>query len=284
MKKNYIVMVVSLLFTGCTTLDSLFGNTASKNTASEQAVLENKSEEDNTIVNAAKGENDEQKAENPMPNDSPERSLDDIFSSTVSSDWDLEKIDTARQVDYLTEEEKNVILELNMVRTNPAAYAREYLLPRRDNYSGKLYKEAGKIDLLTREGRSALDECIRVLERAKSLPPLQPSRTLSASSKDHVNDTGPKGRTGHNGTDGSSMKSRIERHGRWDIMIGENISYGYSDASGIIIQLIVDDGVSSRGHRKNVLSKKFAYVGTAIGRHKRYNYMCVMDFAGDVSN
>ncbi|MBN1649565.1 MAG: CAP domain-containing protein [Spirochaetales bacterium] len=197
--------------------------------------------------------------------------------------WDLSAIDTARNVPYLSKIEKDVILEVNKLRTNPAAYADQYLVPRRDNYSGRLYREAGKTDLRTNEGVAALNECIRALKAAKPLPPLLPSKALSAASADHVKDTGPKGRTGHTGTDGSSMRKRIERHGRWDVLIGENISYGYGDARNIVIQLVVDDGVSSRGHRRNLLGTKFRFIGTSVGNHRQFGSMCVMDFAGDIS-
>lgn len=52
------------------------------------------------------------------------------------------------------------------------------------------------------------------------------SKGLECAARDHVKDTGPKGVTGHTGTDGSSMSDRIERYGEWDVTVGENISYG----------------------------------------------------------
>lgn len=60
---------------------------------------------------------------------------------------------------------------------------------------------------------------------------------------------------------------------------GENISYGVNTARGIVIQLLVDDGVSSLGHRKNMLSTTFDSAGVAYGEHKYYRCMCVIDFA-----
>jgi uncharacterized protein YkwD len=45
------------------------------------------------------------------------------------------------------------------------------------------------------------------------------------------------------------------------------------------LQLLVDDGVSDRGHRRNLLDPRWHYVGVACGSHYRYQTMCVLDFA-----
>ena len=66
---------------------------------------------------------------------------------------------------------------------------------------------------------------------------------------------------GHNGTDGSSMSDRIERYGQWEGTIGENIDYG-GDKEGkdVLLNLMVDDGVSTRGHRNNIFNPEFKMV------------------------
>jgi uncharacterized protein YkwD len=132
----------------------------------------------------------------------------------------------------------------------------------------------------TREGVAALDECIRELENARPLPRLSPNRGLSLAARDHVQDQGPIGNIGHSGSDGSSPTSRIERYGQWELTAGENISYGYADARKIVAALLIDDGVPSRGHRKNLLNGSFRVVGIGMGPHRVYRDMCVMDFAG----
>jgi hypothetical protein len=43
---------------------------------------------------------------------------------------------------------------------------------------------------------------------------------------------------------------------------------------------MVDDGVASRGHRKNLFNEGFKVIGIAIGEHKNYRYMTCNDFAG----
>ncbi len=53
---------------------------------------------------------------------------------------------------------------------------------------------------------------------------------------------------------------------------------------GIVLQLLTDDGVPSRGHRTNIMKSDFHVVGCATGPHKGYGMMCVMDFAGGFSD
>ncbi|MBE7411121.1 MAG: CAP domain-containing protein [Leptospiraceae bacterium] len=179
----------------------------------------------------------------------------------------------------LTPLEKEVLDEINLLRQNPPKYS-EILVEYKKYFDGKLIRVPGKIAIRTNEGISAVDEAIRELKKAESLETLQYSKGLSLASKSHVNDTGPKGSVGHTGTDGSTPSSRMNRFGKWDLLSAENISYGYNVARDVLIQLIVDDGVPSRGHRLNLLKKGIHYAGVGCGDHKMYKSMCVMNFAG----
>jgi uncharacterized protein YkwD len=76
------------------------------------------------------------------------------------------------------------------------------------------------------------------------------------------------------------MGARLNRYGRWRISSGENINYGNANAKKIVTTLLIDDGVPSRGHRRNILNDTFRYVGVAFGEHRVYRHMCVIDFAG----
>ena len=175
--------------------------------------------------------------------------------------------------------EKEVVAELNLARTQPKAYAR-IIADFSKYFKGKDLYIPGEITLMTNEGISAANEAIKYLNSQSPLPPLTISKGLWLASKDMVRMQEKTNQIGHKGTDGSSPTTRISRHGDWDISAAENIDYGNSNARRIVISLIVDDGVSSRGHRKNIFTKEFRMVGVACGGHQTYHYMCVMDFAG----
>lgn len=204
------------------------------------------------------------------------------LSAQEASGWDLAVLDTARNVEYLSDIEKDIILELNKARTNPQLFAEQYVVPMKARFDGRRYQRPGQIDVMTNEGVNAVNECIRALSTYDPVSVMQSSEILSLAAADHVEDQGPRGATGHTGSDGSTFRTRVERHGRWDIYIGENITYGPAEANEIVTQLLVDDGVRSRGHRENIMNSKFLFVGTAVGPHAKYEIICVMDFAGDV--
>lgn len=207
--------------------------------------------------------------------------LINYFTFIQDDGWDIKKLDTARDVNYLTDIEKDVILEMNKVRSDPVKYAEMYVLEIKELYDGKLLKYPGEIAILTDEGLSAVNECYRVLKRQKPVSLLYPSKGMSQAAMDHVKDQSKSGKLDHSGSDRSTPFDRMNRHGEWIYTAAENIDYGNNIARRIILSLLIDDGVASRGHRNNILNDKFGKTGVAIGNHPKYEHMCVITYAAD---
>lgn len=182
---------------------------------------------------------------------------------------------------YLSAEEAAVLNEINLLRTQPQKYV-TFLETVRGQYKGMLWNRPGGA-VMTREGVAAVDEAIQALREQAPLGPLEPSLGLTLAARDHVQDQSASGRTGHDGSDGSQPTDRMNRYGGGS-RTGENISYGLSAARDIIVQLLVDDGWPSRGHRLNLLQPAYEQAGLCLGGHRRYGAMCVMDLGAGYSD
>jgi len=177
--------------------------------------------------------------------------------------------------------ESGVLQALNRLRQDPAAWSNSLSAERR-YFRGRLFSPPGEIPLQTQEGRSAVEEAIAALRSVRTpLEPLLPAAGLARAARLHVQDTGPRGLLGHEGSNGSNFNQRISRFGEWSGGISECISYGDGSGADIISQLVIDDGVPERGHRKTLLDPRWRVVGIACGPHTGYHNMCVLDFASE---
>lgn len=147
-------------------------------------------------------------------------------------------------------------------------------------FKNKYFKVPGtNINIITHEGADAVREAIDFLKKQKPVLELHESRGLYMAAKDHVRDIGQNGLASHEGTDGSRMCDRIEKYGEWQISIAENIGFDDSSPRDIVLNMLIDDGNNSRGHRKNIFSQDFRSFGVAVGAHKDYKHVTVINFA-----
>lgn len=173
-----------------------------------------------------------------------------------------------------------VLQETNRLRSNPIAYSQE-LASLRPYYQNTLYQPPGQIPLQTQEGWPAVAEAVTALQPQAPLPLLTRVPAMDRATGDHVADQSRTGAVGHQGQDGSAPRDRLERYGRWDVMMAENISYGPNTGLEVVRQLVIDDGVPNRGHRVNLLNPDLHRIGITCGPHPVYRVMCVMIYAGD---
>lgn len=129
----------------------------------------------------------------------------------------------------MTEREQQVLDEINLVRTNPKSY-----IPYIDVYLDSMDSDVSE--------RSAANELKNELNKMVALSPLVFSKDLYKSCKSH-------------GTYVSKTKKFVHSKGNY----AENIQYGHSDVRNAIIDLLIDDGVPSRGHRKNILNSRYKH-------------------------
>lgn len=174
--------------------------------------------------------------------------------------------------------ERAVVQEMSDARVSPRAYAR-HLRELRDAFEGTLWRRPGRVPLRTEEGVAALDEAIAFLEAARPVGPLRFNEGLALAARRHAQDLGPRGALDHLGADGSRLSDRLNRLGTWHGLIAENISTGEPEARQVVIQLLVDDGVPGRGHRRNLFNPDLHQAGAGSAPHRDYRVVTVIDYA-----
>lgn len=178
------------------------------------------------------------------------------------------------------QQERAVIAEMNRCRTNPSNYAETTLRKHLERFVDEdTYQKSDGSLIMTNEGRARVLEAIDELKKMQPVGTLTYNEELTKAARFHCEDTGPTGLTGHNSSDGTRMGIRVRRYMKEKVALAENISYGSSKAEDIVLQLVIDDGVPSRGHLKNIMNSSYHRAGVAIGLHKQYGYMCTIDFS-----
>ena len=86
----------------------------------------------------------------------------------------------------------------------------------------------------------------------------------------------------HEGSNGVTVKERILSQGKILNCYGENLAFHCETAEDILSQLVIDDGVKERGHRENIFNRDFKVVGCYCGPHRDFEYMCCLDFCGQL--
>lgn len=200
--------------------------------------------------------------------------------STPVMQQGLTRLPAPRTTESFAVLERGVLDEVNRLRSDPQDYAAGL---ERDlqYYHGNLFRRPGDESALeTREGTAAVREAIRVLRQTKSMGTLRPSSGMTLGARDHVKDQASRGLMNHKGTDGSMAWDRVSRYGDWKTKISENMTFGPSTAHDVVAALVIDDGITDRGHRKNILDPDVKVVGISCGPHKALRVMCDMVEAG----
>lgn len=126
-----------------------------------------------------------------------------------------------------------------------------------------------------------VEETIAYLNGHETCPKVEADMFLELSSLDHCQDLVQSNLANHEGSRGHSLRDRVEIHAGWSGLLGENLAFlnenyenffhqSFHDSESkseeyylarnrlarhMIIELLIDDGVPSRGHRLNIMKK-----------------------------
>lgn len=168
------------------------------------------------------------------------------------------KCNTASEISYLTAKEKELVWVINMARLDPRLFLSSVV---------NVYPErSGQRRLVNvSEYKSLQAELVRL--DAPGI--LQPDSLCYASALCHAQESGARGYVGHD-----RFSKTCEQNEHYN---GECCDYGYTEAVDIIMHLLIDENVSSLGHRR-ILLGNYQKIGVSIQPHTRYQYTTVLDF------
>lgn len=157
---------------------------------------------------------------------------------------------TRTDANFMTVEERTMVDEINLIRGNPAGYipfVEAYIADQRKN--GEMGNSI-----------STANELIAQLRKTPKLSTLQPSECVYNAARKHGKEQVRRGDTDHQGSDGSWPWDRVLRECPGYEDGNENLVGGPDDIRRAVMLLLVDDGISNRGHRTTLLEPKWKYV------------------------
>jgi uncharacterized protein YkwD len=200
--------------------------------------------------------------------------------SPVASSNDKSSVNTG----FLSPAENDLLAEINLARTQPQQYA-AYVEEFKKYYQGmRLLLPGRQRAISTFEGVAAVDDAIAFLRAAQPITPLEAAEPAFLAAKDHALDLIKNGITGHIGSDGTKPNDRVDRYGHWLGSIGEAIVYKTDDtARNNVIGLIIDDGNTARGHRKDLFNPDYHFAGLSISEPGAAGRICVIAYVSGFS-
>lgn len=181
------------------------------------------------------------------------------FTGGTTQTWTAEELaaaNTAKGVTYLDTAEQAIVMYCNLARLYPAKFSTLEV----SGYTGTAEQPGQYANSANR--RSLMQQ----LATMKPVGALQPDSLLTEMANCFQLELAESGNTGHD------RKKCTEDYS------AENCSFGKYRAKDIVLQLLIDEGVASLGHRRNILNGEYTKLGVAFGEHKKYGKCTVMDF------
>ena len=167
--------------------------------------------------------------------------------------------------------EKDLIYEINNVRSNPASYA-EKLERYKSYFQGNVWKDPNSnAGIKTEEGAAAVDEAINFLRsKAQRVDSLTPSKGLNKVAADFLREFQKDANAN------VELDPVISRYGNFTGNFRRLVQFGSNTAEHVVINLLVCDGDKSRGHRDAILADGLKKVGVAYGPQDTYKCCSVI--------
>lgn len=178
----------------------------------------------------------------------------------------------------------SLINEINSMRANPAAYAEKLAYVANYVRPGGVLAFPGEVPeplFDEREWRSNLAKAVSVLKATRPLPLLNVDKGLQRTATRHVAYLADEWVQGdvHQNSRRAWPRERMARNGPVAGLVGENIMFSYRTAFAIVAAWLIEDGVESPIHRKNLLAGRYNYAGAACGPKGSPYFICVVDLA-----
>ncbi|MCX2451315.1 CAP domain-containing protein [Pedobacter sp. PLR] len=205
-------------------------------------------------------------------------------SNILSPDdsWTREELrmaNTAGNASYLTPEEKDMVIYMNLARMDGARFFDTYFQDFVDAYNTRVRQYGNYEELKVSRNDNYYRTLRRDLQQVKDFPVFWPDRALSNVARAHAKDLNRNNYAGHTSKDGRTLNQRVatvypKRSN------GECIAFGFNSGLENVCMLLLDKGVPDLGHRKLILNKsaELNTVGLSIQPHPRYRYCAVIDF------
>ena len=157
---------------------------------------------------------------------------------------------------FQTAREKKILYYMNYARVKPKEFLKTGVLPNLKDTTG--YYERTLIE---------------TLRKMKAVSPLMASKKMYALALCHARESGLTGYVGH-----------IRSHGCAKGYNAECCAYGHAnyssdEALNYVLQLLVDDGVPSLGHREIILLPWLKTAAVSLQPHVSYGENVVIDFS-----
>lgn len=198
------------------------------------------------------------------------------------TDAEFQRANTAANADYLTHEEKNIVLYMNLVRIDGEKFYYTFLEDYISDYNSKVRKYRNYNDLKISKNNPYYLSLLTHLRGIKNLPVFYPDDKLSRVSRNHAVDLNKNNLDTHESSNGDRFSKRISKYYPNKTM-SENIDFGYSNGLDIVCHLLLDCGVPSLGHRFTILDQKnkLNLVGISIQHHPSYRWCAVIDYVAN---